>query len=158
MPCAGFTSAADPRMSMSGRISLDPGHGNIWGMGGNNHSQSTLYGADGTPLSATHGRRSDLYRAQNSTLFNAFEEEESVGLTQLREEEDETDEEEERRIAAKKKNTTSGHQRGYSVDGGGGGGKTSLSRGGGVAVPASPSTVANGRHHPGYARQSTDQV
>lgn len=123
---------------MSGRISLDPGHGNIWGMGGNNASQSTLYGADGTPLSATHGRRSDLYRAQNSTLFNAFEEE-SVGLTQLREEEeeeDETDEEMGRRKATD-------HQKAYSLDDSVG------SRGG--------ASAANGRH-PGYARQSTDQV
>jgi hypothetical protein len=71
---------------MSGRLSVDSAHGHGWNAGGH-----TPYGADGTPLSATHGRRSSIYRAQNSTLFNAFEEE-SMGLSQLPEEEESDDE------------------------------------------------------------------
>jgi hypothetical protein len=71
---------------MSGRLSVDSAHGSGWGAGGH-----TPYGADGTPLSASHGRRSSIYRAQNSTLFNAFEEE-GMGLSQLPEEEESDDE------------------------------------------------------------------
>ncbi|TFK70816.1 DUF803-domain-containing protein [Pluteus cervinus] len=53
----------NPRLSLQGRVSLDG-----WGAPAE------------TPRSATartgHGRRSSLYRAQSTTLFNAFEEEE----------------------------------------------------------------------------------
>jgi hypothetical protein len=68
----------NPRLSLQGRLSSDG-----WG------------GAEGrdevTPRSASHGRRSSTYRAQSTTLFNAFEggdglPEESVALQELREE------------------------------------------------------------------------
>ena len=76
----------DPRMSMSGgRLSTDM-NGPYWSQGG-----ASGYAPDGSLLSAGHGRRSSIYRAQNSTLFNAFEEE-SVGLTELPEEEESDDE------------------------------------------------------------------
>ncbi len=75
---------ADPRMSMSGRLSNDT-NGPHWSGGG-----VTGYSPDGSLHPAGHGRRSSIYRAQNSTLFSAFEEE-SVGLTELPEE-DESDE------------------------------------------------------------------
>jgi hypothetical protein len=72
-------------MSMSGRLSTDM-NGPYWSQGG-----SSGYAPDGSLLSAGHGRRSSIYRAQNSTLFNAFEEE-GVGLTELPEEEESDDE------------------------------------------------------------------
>ncbi|KII91293.1 hypothetical protein PLICRDRAFT_51462 [Plicaturopsis crispa FD-325 SS-3] len=68
----------NPRLSLQGRMSLDGWHDSAR--------------PDGAPHSAGHGRRSSLYRAQSSTLFNAFEEEEprdSLALEQLREEDDE---------------------------------------------------------------------
>jgi hypothetical protein len=69
----------NPRLSLQGRMSLDGWNGDAEAGGGE-------------PLrSAGHGRRSSLYRSQNATLFNAFEEErggESVGLRKLREEDD----------------------------------------------------------------------
>ncbi|KAH7910664.1 magnesium transporter NIPA-domain-containing protein [Hygrophoropsis aurantiaca] len=71
----------NPRMSLQGRMSLDG-----WGV-----SEER---PDGVLHSAGHGRRSSIYRAQSSTLFNAFEEEETrdaVPLSQLRESEDEDD-------------------------------------------------------------------
>lgn len=73
----------NPRMSLQGRVSLDG-----WGT-------SELH-ADGVLQSAGHGRRSSLYRAQSTTLFNAFEEEGpgDVPLTQLRESEEEGEEDE----------------------------------------------------------------
>lgn len=71
----------NPRMSMSGRLSTDT-NGPYWSGGG-----VTGYSPDGSLPSAGHGRRSSIYRAQNSTLFSAFEEE-GVGLTQLPEEEE----------------------------------------------------------------------
>jgi hypothetical protein len=58
------------------------------------------YGEDGIPHSASHGRRSALYRHQSGTLFDAFEEGrqngrpgEAVGLHDLREDSDEEDDE-----------------------------------------------------------------
>jgi hypothetical protein len=70
-------SALDPRMSMSaGRPSMDAARTPLWGGG------SASYNSDGNE--PTHGRRSDIYQAQDSTLFNAFEEEESVGLRPTR--------------------------------------------------------------------------
>ncbi|KZS97161.1 DUF803-domain-containing protein [Sistotremastrum niveocremeum HHB9708] len=73
-----------PRVSLSGgRLSLDE-----WNP---RHGQSG-YRPDGAPHSAGHGRRSSLYRAQSSTLFNAFEEEENAGLQRLDEDDDELEE------------------------------------------------------------------
>lgn len=62
---------------MSGRPSMDAARTPLWGGG------SATYHSDEP---TTHGRRSNLYHEQNSTLFSAFEEEESVGLRPLREE------------------------------------------------------------------------
>lgn len=75
-------------MSMSGRLSLDSNGPTTW-----NYSSvpGASYAPDGSLPSATHGRRSSIYRAQNSTLFSAFEEE-GVALSDLPEE-DESDEE-----------------------------------------------------------------
>ena len=77
----------DPRMSMSGRLSLDSNGPTTW-----NYSSvpGASYAPDGSLRSASHGRRSSIYRAQNSTLFSAFEEE-GVALSDLPEE-DESDE------------------------------------------------------------------
>lgn len=82
----------NPRMSISGRLSLEGWNG--IGPGGVNG-----YRADGAPFSAGHGRRSSLYRHQTSTLYNAFEEDdelegsgrghETLGLRRLREEPEE---------------------------------------------------------------------
>lgn len=81
------STMADPRMSMSGRLSTDI-NSPLWGGGG-----VTGYSADGRLPSATHGRRSHLYQQQNGTLYNSFGAgEESVGLTDLTEG-DESDEE-----------------------------------------------------------------
>ncbi|KAK4687268.1 magnesium transporter, partial [Tremellales sp. Uapishka_1] len=80
----------NPRMSMSGRLSLDSNGPALWSYG--SVPTQPGYSADGSLQSASHGRRSSIYRAQNSTLFNAFEEE-GLALTQLPEEE-ESDEDE----------------------------------------------------------------
>jgi hypothetical protein len=54
---------------MSGRLSSDQNPA-AW-----NYGALPQYASDGGPGSATsHGRRSSIYRAQNSTLFSAFEE------------------------------------------------------------------------------------
>ncbi|KAG0707890.1 magnesium transporter NIPA-domain-containing protein [Suillus ampliporus] len=70
----------NPRISLQGRMSLD-------GWGGISEVRP-----DGALQSSGHGRRSSLYRAQSTTLFNAFEEEETADnmpLSQLRESEEE---------------------------------------------------------------------
>ncbi|KAG1748033.1 magnesium transporter NIPA-domain-containing protein [Suillus occidentalis] len=70
----------NPRISLQGRMSLD-------GWGGVSEIQP-----DGALQSSGHGRRSSLYRAQSTALFNAFEEEETADnmpLAQLRESEEE---------------------------------------------------------------------
>jgi hypothetical protein len=67
---------------MSGRLSSDQNPA-AWQYGA--LPQYTTEGQ--TP---THGRRSSIYRAQNSTLFNAFEEGD-VPLDDLPEEEEESD-------------------------------------------------------------------
>lgn len=74
---ANNTSPKDPRMSMSGRPSMDAARTPLWGGG------SATYNSDGSNEPA-HGRRSDIYHSQDTTLFNAFEEEESVGLRPMR--------------------------------------------------------------------------
>ncbi|WWD21560.1 hypothetical protein CI109_106046 [Kwoniella shandongensis] len=79
----------NPRMSMSGRISIDSNGPSSWNYGA---VPNASYAPDGTLNSATHGRRSSIYRAQNSTLFNAFEEE-GVPLGQLAEEDESSDDE-----------------------------------------------------------------
>lgn len=61
---------------MSGRPSMDAARQPLWG------GASATYHSD----EPTHGRRSSIFHEQDSTLFNAFEEEESVGLRPLREE------------------------------------------------------------------------
>ncbi|ODN79608.1 hypothetical protein L202_03550 [Cryptococcus amylolentus CBS 6039] len=78
----------NPRMSMSGRLSMES-NGAGFGYGA---VPGSSYAADGSLQSAGHGRRSNLYRAQNSTLFNAFEEE-GVPLGELPEEDESSDDE-----------------------------------------------------------------
>lgn len=71
-------------MSMSGgRISVES-NGAGWNYG---TVPGSGYAPDGSLNFAGHGRRSNLYRSQNSTLFNAFEEE-GVPLGQLPEEDE----------------------------------------------------------------------
>lgn len=70
----------NPRISLQGRMSLD-------GWGGLSEVQP-----DGALQSSGHGRRSSLYRAQSTALFNAFEEDETADnmpLSQLRESQEE---------------------------------------------------------------------
>lgn len=80
----------NPRVSIAGRsVSVD--NGDAWGVSPSGNG----------PYSATHGRRSSLYRAQNAALQSAFGDEEgdlrtpgdSVGLQLLREEDEDEDEE-----------------------------------------------------------------
>lgn len=56
---------------------MDAARTPLWGGG------SATYNSEGSN-EPSHGRRSDIYQAQGSTLFNAFEEEESVGLRPMR--------------------------------------------------------------------------
>ncbi|WVQ98128.1 hypothetical protein IAU59_005250 [Kwoniella sp. CBS 9459] len=79
----------NPRMSMSGRMSMESNGPNAWNYG--SVPGGATYGPDGSLHSAGHGRRSSIYRAQNSTLFSAFEEE-GMALTQLPEEDESDDE------------------------------------------------------------------
>lgn len=77
----------NPRLSLQGRMSLDGWNG------------VASPRADGALNSSGHGRRSSLYRAQSTTLFNAFEEDEedAVALGELHEDdEDDEDEADER--------------------------------------------------------------
>lgn len=77
-------------MSMSGRMSTDRGPGTVWNYG----PVPTYAAADGSSSAQhqSHGRRSSIYRAQNSTLFSAFEdderEEEGVAMEDLESDED----------------------------------------------------------------------
>ncbi|EMD34727.1 hypothetical protein CERSUDRAFT_116922 [Gelatoporia subvermispora B] len=80
----------NPRMSISGRMSIDG-----WGGAGGTPLGGAGFDARGAPLSTRHGRHSSLYRAQSTTLFNAFEEDEgadAVGLSRLQEADREDDE------------------------------------------------------------------
>jgi hypothetical protein len=63
-----------------------------------------------------HGRRSRLFQQQNSTLFNAFEEE-GMALTQLPEEDDD-DEEDRRDKYGNRTLVGSGSRRDRDIDGG----------------------------------------
>lgn len=78
------TGLMNPRLSLQGRMSADGWNG-VADPRGNMHSSG-------------HGRGSSLYRAQSTTLFNAFEEDDpnAVALDELHEEEDEDDEADER--------------------------------------------------------------
>lgn len=68
----------NPRISLQGRMSLD-------GWAGVSEIQP-----DGALQSSGHGRRSSLYRAQSTALFNAFEDTaDNMPLSQLRESEEE---------------------------------------------------------------------
>jgi len=70
----------NPRISLQGRMSLD-------GWAGVSDVRP-----DGALQSSGHGRRSSLYRAQSTALFNAFEDEEAtenMPLSKLRESEEE---------------------------------------------------------------------
>lgn len=78
---------------MSGRLSMDSNsNGAIWNYG----PVPTSYAPDGSLNSASHGRRSSIYRAQNSTLFSAFEED-GMALTDLPEEDESEEDERDRR-------------------------------------------------------------
>ncbi|EJD05516.1 DUF803-domain-containing protein [Fomitiporia mediterranea MF3/22] len=105
----------NPRLSISGRLSMDGWNGTASGnIGG--------YRPDGAPHSAGFGRHSSLYRHQTSTLYSAFEEDgeleepgrEAVGLRRLREEPEETDDDfsdadERTRLRSVEKTVQNGH-------------------------------------------------
>ncbi|KAH8116034.1 DUF803-domain-containing protein [Phellopilus nigrolimitatus] len=84
----------NPRLSISGRLSLDGWNG--IGPGGIANGGPGFRG-DGAPYPSGHAHRGSLYRHQTSTLFNAFGDDdelegtgrEAVGLRRLREESDE---------------------------------------------------------------------
>ncbi|EIW74343.1 DUF803-domain-containing protein [Coniophora puteana RWD-64-598 SS2] len=83
------TGLMNPRLSLQGRMSLDGWTGSDAGGAG--------VGPDGALHSARHGRRSEAYHSQSSTLFNAFEDgapRDMMPLSELRESEEETDEDE----------------------------------------------------------------
>ena len=73
---------------MSGRLSMESNGLNNW----NYASVPNTYAPGGALQSPSHGRRSSIYRAQNSTLFSAFEED-GVALSDLPEEDESGDEE-----------------------------------------------------------------
>lgn len=121
-------------MSMSGRLSTDQNP--AWAYGA-----LPQYNSDGSTTPG-HGRRSSIYRAQNSTLFNAFEEGDNVPLTDLPEEESDEDEDGERR-----KSSISGGARGV-------GGGTGMGTGAGVGrslVGGGRAREEEGGRYPGYA-------
>ncbi|GMK57231.1 hypothetical protein CspeluHIS016_0400650 [Cutaneotrichosporon spelunceum] len=91
------TGLMNPRMSMSGRMSIESQGAPLWNYA--SVGQAPPAYADGQ--GSQHGRRSRLFREQNSTLFNAFEEE-GVALTQLPEESDEDEDDRDRRDYAKR--------------------------------------------------------
>jgi hypothetical protein len=78
----------NPRLSLQGRMSLD---------GWNGVSDTR---GEGVMNSSGHGRSSSLYRAQSTTLFNAFEEDgpDAVALDDLHEEEEDDDADERTRL------------------------------------------------------------
>jgi len=84
----------NPRMSMSGRLSMESNNPTLWNYASVPGGAVPSYARDGSIQSPSHGRRSSIYRAQNSTLFSAFEED-GVALSDLPEE-DESDDEERR--------------------------------------------------------------
>lgn len=73
---------------MSGRLSHDS-NGQAWNYA--SVPSGANYAPDGSLNSAGHGRRSSIYRAQNSTLFSAFEEGENLALSDLPEEDEGSD-------------------------------------------------------------------
>ncbi|ORY30336.1 magnesium transporter NIPA-domain-containing protein [Naematelia encephala] len=78
----------NPRMSMSGRMSTEGNGPGVWNYA--TVPTGPSYVAPGELQSPNHGRRSQIYRAQNSTLFTAFEED-GVALSDLPEDDDESD-------------------------------------------------------------------
>ncbi|KAJ7598459.1 DUF803-domain-containing protein [Mycena floridula] len=101
----------NPRLSLQGRLSIDGWHGISVVEPRSGHSRGLSWGEPRTPRSGGydrvgyeprtprsggHGRRSALYHAQSSTLFNAFEAEDTlrtdnVGLDRLKEEDESED-------------------------------------------------------------------
>jgi hypothetical protein len=78
----------NPRMSMSGRLSID----STWSQEGYHRNRSDSgsgFGLANTRFAAGHGRQNSLQRAQTAALINSFEE--PMGLSELREEEGEDD-------------------------------------------------------------------
>lgn len=119
--------------------------GTIW-----NYSSVPAYAPDGSLLSASHGRRSSIYRAQNSTLFNAFEED-GVALSQLDEEEESEDEPANANTAGQglgqaKRPSVIDVERGIS----GGGDMASPVRGGRSLVGKNGRSDVPGGRHPAY--------
>jgi len=62
----------NPRLSLQGRMSIDGWNGAGSDRGMDIHMGGVSHGRGGT----RHGRQSSLYKAQSTTLFNAFESEE----------------------------------------------------------------------------------
>lgn len=102
------TGLMNPRMSMSGRMSMEGQQGGamLWNYG-NGGAVPPAYAEGGAANG--HGRRSRLFQQQNSTLFNAFEEE-GVALTQLQEEDESDDEEAQRRSSDQYKRSLVGRR------------------------------------------------
>ena len=129
---------------MSGRLSMENGGLNNW----NYASVPNSYTANGAPQSPSHGRRSSIYRAQNSTLFSAFEEE-GVALSDLPEEDESGDEE--RTVGRNSATVGSADGRGRSLVGVRGGGSSSSSGAGGGGNGRREGEVGGGTH-PAYGR------
>lgn len=142
--CA-LVDVPDPRMSMSGRLSMDtPSNGTFWNYGA--LPQHATYAPDGSPYSASHGRRSSIYRAQNSTLFNAFEEE-GVALREMPEDEDsDGDERETGRMVSSPQQQSAPLGRGSMAQG-----RSLVGKGlGGMSGHAVRGSTAEGGRHPAY--------
>ncbi|KAH9477536.1 putative magnesium transporter NIPA4 [Psilocybe cubensis] len=64
----------NPRLSLQGRMSIDGWNG----VGGDRGIDIHMGGVAAGRQAGRHGRQSSLYKAQSTTLFNAFEEEEAM--------------------------------------------------------------------------------
>lgn len=120
-PSSLETGLMNPRMSMSGRMSMEgqQGGASLWNYG-NNGSVLPAYVEGGSHPNG-HGRRSRLFQQQNSTLFNAFEEE-GVALTQLPEEDESDDDDDVRKsdqskrsLVGRRSDVESGRHPAYEV-------------------------------------------
>jgi hypothetical protein len=134
-------------MSMSGRLSVDNASGS-WG----GYGALPQYAPDGVPLTPNHGRRSSIYRAQNSTLFSAFEEDglrTGDGLTDLQEEDDEEDSDD----GPGPGRALNGNGNGPANGNGGVGGRTLVGKGANNAGGGSAGRKGevDGGRHPVYA-------
>lgn len=136
-------------MSMPGRLSMDsPGGNTFWNYGA--LPQHASYGPDGALHSASHGRRSSIYRAQNSTLFNAFEED-GVALREMPEDEDsDGDDAENRRMISTTRQQDSQPGRASTAQG-----RSLVGKGPGGHI--SRGSVVDGGRHPAYAGQGEDR-